>query len=305
MVAERKGLTRFAWLAIVTAILTIGLKMVAYLLTGSIGLLSDAIESGVNLVAAVFALIVLTVAAQPPDEEHTYGHDKVEYFAGGMEGTLILIAAVTIAYSAVQRLLSPQPLEQLDVGLIVSVLATILNFIVGRVLLQAGKKYRSITLEADANHLLADVRTTVGVLLGLVAVWLTDWYFLDPLIALIVAGQIVWAGYRLVRNSVLGLMDTALPPEEVKKIEDLIERHAHKGVHYHALRTRQSGAQRFMTVHIQVPGSWSVQEGHTLLEEIEQDVNLQLRPISIVTHLEPIEDPLSWEDIELNREIGS
>jgi cation diffusion facilitator family transporter len=305
MVAERKGLTRFAWLAIVTAILTIGLKMVAYLLTGSIGLLSDAIESGVNLVAAVFALIVLTVAAQPPDEEHTYGHDKVEYFAGGMEGTLILIAAVTIAYSAIQRLLSPQPLEQLDVGLIVSVLATILNFIVGRVLLQAGKKYRSVTLEADANHLLADVRTTVGVLLGLVAVWLTDWYFLDPLIALIVAGQIVWAGYRLVRNSVLGLMDTALPPEEVNQIEDIIERHAHEGVHYHALRTRQSGAQRFMTVHIQVPGSWSVQEGHTLLEEIEQDVYRLLRPISIVTHLEPVEDPRSWEDIELNREIGS
>lgn len=305
MVAERKGLTRFAWLAIATAVMTIGLKMVAYLLTGSVGLLSDAIESGVNLVAAVFALIVLTVAAQPPDEEHTYGHDKVEYFAGGMEGTLILIAAVTIAYSAVQRFLSPQPLEQLDVGLIVSVLATILNFIVGRVLLQAGKEYRSVTLEADANHLLADVRTTVGVLLSLVAVWLTDWYFLDPLIALVVAGQIVWAGYRLVRNSVLGLMDTALPPEEVKQIEDIIERHAHNGVHYHALRTRQSGAQRFMTVHIQVPGSWSVQEGHTLLEEIEQDVNRQLRPISIVTHLEPVEDPRSWEDIELNREIGS
>lgn len=303
MFTERRGLTRFAWLSIATAVLTIALKVLAYHLTDSVGLLSDAIESGVNLVAAVFALIVLTVAAQPPDEEHHYGHDKVEYFAGGVEGTLIMIAAVTIAYSAVTRLLDPQPLEQLDIGLGVSVLAGILNFIVGRILLQAGKKYRSVTLEADANHLLADVRTTVGVLLGLVAVWVTGWYFLDPLIALIVTAQVIWAGIRLVRKSVLGLMDTALPPEEVQQITDLIEKHAYRGVYFHALRTRQSGAQRFMTVHIQVPGSWSVQDGHTLLEEIEQDVFQELRPISIVTHLEPLEDPSSWEDMDLNREV--
>jgi cation diffusion facilitator family transporter len=303
MVTERKDLTRFAWLSIGTAVLTIALKVLAYYLTDSVGLLSDAIESGVNLIAAVFALIVLTVAAQPPDEEHHFGHDKVEYFSGGVEGTLILVVAVTIAYSAVERLLDPQPLEQLDVGLILSVLAGILNFIVGRVLLQAGKKYRSITLEADANHLMADVRTTIGVLVGLVAVWISGWYFLDPLIALIVTAQIIWAGIRLVRKSVLGLMDTALPPEEVQQITDLIEKHAHRGVYFHALRTRQSGAQRFMTVHIQVPGSWSVQEGHTLLEEIERDVNQELRPISIVTHLEPLEDPRSWEDMDLNREV--
>jgi cation diffusion facilitator family transporter len=303
MVTERKDLTRFAWLSIGTAVLTIALKVLAYYLTDSVGLLSDAIESGVNLIAAVFALIVLTVAAQPPYEEHHFGHDKVEYFSGGVEGTLILVAAVTIAYSAVERLLDPQPLEQLDVGLILSVLAGILNFIVGRVLLQAGKKYRSITLEADANHLMADVRTTIGVLVGLVAVWISGWYFLDPLIALIVTAQIIWAGIRLVRKSVLGLMDTALPPEEVQQITDLIEKHAYRGVYFHALRTRQSGAQRFMTVHIQVPGSWSVQEGHTLLEEIERDVNQELRPISIVTHLEPLEDPRSWEDMDLNREV--
>lgn len=301
MITERKGLVRFAWLSIATALLTIGLKATAYLLTNSVGLLSDAIESGVNLIAGIFALIVLTIAAQPPDEEHAYGHDKAEYFAGGAEGTLILIAAVTIAYSAVRRLLDPQPLEQLGVGLGVSVLAGILNLIVGRILLRAGKQYNSITLEADANHLLADVRTTVGVLLGILAVSLTDWYFLDPVIALLVTGQIVLAGIRLVRKSVLGLMDTALPPQEVKQITDIIEQHTAQGVRYHALRTRQSGAQRFMTVHIQVPGSWSVQEGHALLEEIEQDVYRQLRPISIVTHLEPLEDPRSWEDMELNR----
>jgi cation diffusion facilitator family transporter len=246
---------------------------------------------------------VLTVAAQPPDEEHAYGHDKAEYFAGGVEGTLILIAAVTIGFSAVQRLLDPQPLEQLDIGLGVSVLAGILNFIVARILHRAGEQYRSVTLEADADHLLADVRTTIGVLVGLVAVSLTGWNFLDPLVALIVTGQIVMAGIRLVRRSVLGLMDTALPPEEVKQITDILEKHAPKGVHYHALRTRQSGAQRFMTVHIQVPGSWSVQKGHALLEEIEQDLYQRLRPISILTHLEPLEDPRSWQDIELNREM--
>jgi cation diffusion facilitator family transporter len=303
MVNERKGLTKFAWLSIATAVLTIGLKVLAYILTGSVGLLSDAIESGVNLVAAVFALIVLTVAAQPPDEEHAYGHDKAEYFAGGVEGTLILVAAVTIGFSAVQRLLAPQPLEQLDIGLGVSILAGILNFIVARILRRAGEQYRSVTLEADADHLLSDVRTTIGVLVGLVAVSLTGWNFLDPLIALIVTGQIVLAGIRLVRRSVLGLMDTALPPEEVKQITDTLEKHAPNGVHYHALRTRQSGAQRFMTVHIQVPGSWSVQKGHALLEEIEQDLYQRLRPISILTHLEPLEDPRSWQDIELNREM--
>ncbi len=304
MIAERKGLIKFAWLSIATALITIALKVSAYLLTDSIGLLSDAIESGVNLIAAVLALIVLTVAAQPPDEEHAFGHDKAEYFASGAEGTLILVAAVTIAFSAVRRLLNPVPLEQLDIGLVVSVLAAILNFVVGRILLQAGKRYRSITLEADANHLLTDVRTTAGVLLGILAVSLTNWHILDPLIALIVTGQIVLSGIRLVRKSVLGLMDTALPREEVQQIKEIINKHDAKGVGYHALRTRQSGAQRFMTVHIQVPGDWSVQQGHALLDEIEQDVYQTLRPIAIVTHLEPLEDPSSWEDIELNREVG-
>lgn len=304
MIAERKGLIKYAWLSIATAFLTIGLKIGAYLMTNSVGLLSDALESGVNLVAAVLALISLTVAAQPPDEEHTFGHDKVEYFSSGAEGTLILFAAVAIAYSAFQRLLDPQPLEQLDIGLVISVLAGVLNFFVGRFLLQMGQKYRSITLEADANHLLSDVRTTGGVLLGLLAVSVTDWYILDPLIALLVTAQVVYAGFKLVRKSVLGLMDTALPPGEVQQIVEIIERFSKDGVAFHALRTRQSGAQRFMTVHIQVPGNWSVQRGHALLEEIEQEVYEALRPISIVTHLEPLEDPRSWEDMALNREEG-
>jgi cation diffusion facilitator family transporter len=202
----------------------------------------------------------------------------------------------------VGRFLNPQPLEQLGVGLTVSVLAAILNSIVGRILLHAGRQYHSITLEADAIHLLADVKTTAGVLIGLLAVSLTNWNFLDPLIALFVTGHIILAGIRLVRKSVLGLMDTALPTEEIDQITEILNSHADKGVQYHALRTRQSGAQRFMTVHIQVPGSWSVQKGHALMEEIEQDVYQALRPISVMTHLEPLEDPSSWEDIALNRE---
>ncbi|MCI0393482.1 MAG: cation diffusion facilitator family transporter [Chloroflexi bacterium] len=298
----RKGLTRYAWLSIVTAILTILLKATAYLVTGSVGLLSDALESSVNLVAAVLALVVLTVAAQPPDEEHAYGHDKAEYFAGGAEGTLILVAAVTIAVSAIGRLLSPRPLQQLDIGLAISLVAALLNLIVARVLLQAGRQYRSVTLEADAHHLMTDVWTSAGVLLGVAAVALTGWQPLDPLIALVVVTQIIRSGVRLVRGAVLGLMDTALPGEEIEKITQVLEDHATNGVQYHALRTRQSGARRFVSVHIQVPGDWSVQKGHTLLEEIERDLRQTLTPLSVFTHLEPLEDPRSWEDISLVRD---
>lgn len=299
---ERRKLIRFAWLSIATAMVTILLKVAAYLLTGSVGLLSDALESGVNLVAAVFALIVLTVATLPPDEEHAYGHSKAEYFSSGAEGTLILIAALTIAASAVRRLLAPQPLEQLGAGLAISVIAGFCNLGVARILLQAGQQYNSVTLTADARHLLADVWTTAGVIVGVGAVALTGWQMLDPLIALVVALQIVYSGIKLVRESVLGLMDTALPPNEVAKVVAVLERHKRKDVTYHALRTRQSGAQRFVSVHIQVPGAWTVQEGHALLEAVERDLRLTLMPVSVFTHLEPIEDPVSWKDITLYRQ---
>ncbi len=299
---NRQSLQRFAWLSIATALVTIGLKAGAYWLTGSVGLLSDALESGVNLVAAVFALIMLGVAAQPPDEEHAFGHSKVEYFSGGLEGGLILVAAVTIAVSAVDRLLRPVPLEQLGIGLIVSVVAAILNLITALILLRAGQQYRSLTLVADARHLITDVWTTVGVVVAVGAVALTGWEVLDPIIALIVAGQIVYTGIKLVRESALGLMDTALPPDEQQILTDILEKRKGEGVYFHALRTRQSGPQRFVSVHIQVPGAWTVQEGHALLEEIEADIRTALQPVSIITHLEPVEDPASWQDIPLIRE---
>ncbi|MDX1614809.1 MAG: cation diffusion facilitator family transporter [Candidatus Promineifilaceae bacterium] len=302
MLEARRGLTRYAWLSVAAALLTIILKASAYGLTGSVGLLSDALESGVNLVAALVALIVLTIATQPPDEEHAYGHSKAEYFASGVEGTLILIAAVTIAISAVERLLNPESLRQVDIGLAISVVAALLNLVVARVLLRAGRQYRSITLEADAQHLMTDVWTSVGVVVAVAAVAYTGWLWLDPVIALLVAGQILLTAGRLLRGSVLGLMDTALPAEELAKLESILEDYAVSGVQYHALRTRRSGAQRFVSVHIQVPGAWSVQRGHSLLEELERDVRQELPPITVFTHLEPVEDPRSWEDIAIIRE---
>jgi cation diffusion facilitator family transporter len=298
---DRGHLKRYAWLSITAALLTIALKASAFIITGSVGLLADALESGVNLIAAVFALIVLGIAAQPPDEEHTYGHSKAEYFASGAEGTLIFLAAITIALAATSRLLNPEPLEQLGLGLAVSVVAALLNLAVARILLRAGRQYRSITLEANAKHLMTDVWTTGGVLLGIGAVALTGWQILDPLIAIVVAGQILIAGIRLVHASASGLMDIALPADELQQIIAVLDRYAVDGVRYHALRTRLAGAQRFMSVHIQVPGAWSVQDGHSLLEDIDRDVRELLSPISVFTHLEPLEDPRSWDDIEINR----
>lgn len=295
-------LTRFAWLSIATAVFTIGLKVTAYLLTGSVGLLSDALESGVNLVAAVGALIALSIAAQPPDEEHVFGHAKAEYFSSGAEGMLILVAAGTIAYSAVERLLHPQPIEQAGIGLVVSVVAALTNLVVARLLLRVGREHNSITLTADGHHLMTDVWTSVGVVVGVGLVAVTGWMVLDSVVALLVALQIVYAGGKLVRDSALGLMDTSLPEVELARARVILDGYETDHVSYHALRTRQSGQQRFLSVHVQVPGEWSVQQGHGFIEQVERDLRKALAPISILTHLEPIEDPISWADIPLNRE---
>ncbi len=299
----RRDLTRYAWLSIGTAVFTIALKFSAYVLTGSVGLLSDALESGVNLVAALLALAVLTIAAQPPDEEHAYGHDKAEYFSGGVEGALIVLAAITIAVTAVQRLLNLQPLEQVGMGLLISVVAAMLNGIVAQILLRAGRKYDSVTLIADSKHLMTDVYTSGGVVLGVGAVALTGWQWLDPLIALAVAAQIVLAGGRLVREAVGGLMDEALPEDELGRITAVLDRYRQTyHLDYHALRTRRAGAQRFISVHVQVPGEWSVRQGHDLSEELERALSQVVSPLSPIIHIEPIEDACSWEDIALVRE---
>jgi cation diffusion facilitator family transporter len=299
---ERTTLTRFAWLSIAAAVATIALKASAYLITGSVGLLSDALESVVNLVAAIIALVMLTIAARPPDEEHAYGHDKAEYFSSGVEGALILVAAASIIAAAVPRLLTPQPIEQVGIGLGVSLAASAINLGVALVLRRAGRHYQSITLEADAEHLLTDVWTSAGVLVAVGLVALTGWQRLDPLIALVVAANIIWSGVRLVRRSALGLMDTALPDMQRSAIRAIQDHYHAQGIEFHALRTRQAGARAFVSMHVLVPGDWSVQRGHELLEQIEADVRKAVQNVTVFTHLEPLDDPVSWEDTQLDRD---
>ncbi len=300
-IKDHPSLTRFAWLSIAAAVLTLGLKSGAYLLTGSVGLFSDALESIVNLAGALMALTMLTIAARPADEDHAYGHNKAEYFSSGVEGTLILIAAASIGVTAFQRLLAPRPLEQIGLGLGISIVASIVNLSVALVLQKAGKRYHSVTLEASAQHLMTDVWTSAGVLIGVGAVALTGWERLDPIVAFIVAGNITWSGIRIVRKSVLGLMDTALPAEEQTTIRRVLEEHSQGGVQYHALRTRQAGSRGFVSFHVLVPGEWTVQQGHNLLEHIESDLRVALPKVTVFTHLESKEDPASWDDTTLDR----
>jgi cation diffusion facilitator family transporter len=295
------SLRRYAWLSIATALATILLKGVAWWLTGSVGLLSDALESFVNLAGALMALAMLSLAATPADENHAHGHGKAEYFSSGFEGFLILLAALSIGYAAYQRLLAPQPLEAVGVGLAVSVVASILNLATARILLGVGRRYKSITLEADAHHLLTDVWTSVGVIVGVGLVWLTGWLWLDPAIALLVAANIVWTGWQLLRRSTAGLMDVSMPAEELAAIEAVLERYRGRGLAFHALRTRQAGARAFVTLHVLVPGSWTVQQGHDWSERIEADIRQALPHVHVITHLEPLEDPLSLVDQGLDR----
>lgn len=293
-------LTGFAWISIGAALSTIVLKGMAYWLTGSVGLLSDALESLVNLGAALLALWMLTLAARPPDEMHAYGYGKAEYFAGGAEGALILLAAGTIVWTAVPRLLAPQPLERIGIGMVMAVIAAAVNFAVARLLLTAGKRYRSIALEADAHHLLTDVWTTAGVISGVAIVSITGWTRLDPILALLVAGNIIWTGTRLLRRSVLGLMDATLPVEQRDAIQKVLARYEQRGIQYHALRTRQAGARSFISLHVLVPGEWTVQQGHDLLEAVERELRAAVPGASVFTHLEPAGDPASWRDVHLD-----
>jgi len=294
---DRSSLTRFAWLSIAAAVTTIGLKTAAYLITGSVGLLSDALESIVNLVGSLMALAMLTVAARPPDDNHAYGHSKAEYFSSVTEGVLILVAAGSIGVAAVRRLVTPQPLEQVGLGLAVSIVAALVNLAVALVLLRVGKRCRSISLEANAHHLLTDVSTSAGVVVGVGLVVVTGLERIDPIVALIVAGNIVWSGIRIVRASVWGLMDTALPAEEQRILQDVLARHVQTGVQYHALRTRRSGARRFVSLHVLVPGLWTVEAGHQLLERVEIDVRDALPDTIVLTHLEPRDGVMAGDQV--------
>jgi cation diffusion facilitator family transporter len=298
---EPVPLTRFAWLSIAAAIITIILKFSAYLLTGSVGLLSDALESLVNLAAAIVALIALHILTRPANAEFSFGFSKIEYFSSGFEGGMILLAAVSIIISALPRLIHPVQLEQVGLGLVISVIASLINLGVAQVLLRAGRRYNSITLEADARHLMTDVWTTVGVLVGITLVWVTGFIRLDPLIALAVAVNILFTGYRLLIRSGRGLLDVALPTDEMEKVKQVLDAHQTEGVRYHALRSRQAAARKFLVVHLLVPGDWTVRRGHQIAEEIEQEIIKTIPQSNIATHIEPIEDPLSQQDVNLDR----
>lgn len=295
------SLQRYAWLSIATALATILLKGVAWWLTGSVGLLSDALESFVNLAGALMALAMLSLAATPADDNHAHGHGKAEYFSSAFEGLLILIAAASIGYAAVGRLLNPQALEEVGIGLAVSVVASLINLATARILLGVGRQHNSITLEADAHHLMTDVWTSVGVIIGVALVWVTGWLWLDPAIALLVAANIVWTGWQLLRRSAAGLMDVSVPEETRQSIEAVLDRYRREGLEFHALRTRQAGARSFATIHVLVPGQWTVQKGHDYSERIEADLRVVVPQVHVTTHLEPKEDPVSLADEGLDR----
>lgn len=302
---SKKSPRFYTLISIGAALVTIALKAGAYFLTGSVGLLSDAAESCVNLVAALVAFWAVTYAAKPPDEKHAYGHFKAEYFSSGVEGALILVAAITIAFAAWNRLLHPQELEQIGLGLVLSLIASVINGVVAFVLLRAGKRLRSITLKADAHHLLTDVWTSIGVVIALIAVPLTGWLILDPLIAFVVAINIVWAGIKLLRETGSGLLDSGLPKEEQQIIRNILTNYDNQSIQFHALRTRVAGARRFVSFHVLVPGEWTVKRGHALCEEIELTIIKALPGTYVFTHLEPLEDPISWNDENLDRTVNN
>lgn len=285
----------YAWLSVATSVVTITLKFWAYLVTDSVGLLSDAIESLVNIVAALVALTVLYYVAVGPDDDHHFGHDKAEYFSSGIEGGLIFAAAIGIIWSAIPRLIEPHAIEQVTLGIALSVAASAANALCAWVLLRAAKVHRSITLEADAHHLLTDVWTSAGVLAGILVVNFTGWVRLDPIVAIAVAVNIVWIGWSLIRRSFDGLMDRAIPAKEHGRLIEVLERYKQQGFDYHQLRTRQSGKRSFIDVHLLVPGTTSVLDGHDVVERFESEVRALLPHVEVLTHLEPIEDPRSYE----------
>jgi cation diffusion facilitator family transporter len=296
------NLERFAWLSVAAALATIALKTLAWWVTGSVGLLSDALESIVNLAAALLAVSMLRLAASPPDEEHPYGFSKAEYLAAGIEGALIVLAAAGILITAVPRLLQPQPLDAPLLGLGVSAAASAINLGVAMVLLRVGKKYHSITLEADGQHLMTDVWTSVGVIAGVALVFATGWLLLDPLVALAVAAHIVWTGVGLVRRSASGLLDAAIAQHDREAIQQIFDEFSRRDrVAFHAFRTRRAAKRRFVSFHLLVPDGWTVKRAHRLSEEIEARIRAAVPHASVFTHIEPMYDPASYEDQGLDR----
>jgi cation diffusion facilitator family transporter len=295
------SIVRYAWLSVAAALVTMALKGTAAWLTGSLGLLSDALESFVNLGAALIAVVSLKVAAREPDEKHPYGYTKAEYFSAAVEGALIVLAALAIVAVAVPRLIEPRPIARFDIGIVISLVAAAVNLGTALVLLRAGKRHDSIALEADGYHLLTDVWTSIGVVVGVGATVLTGWLALDPLIAIAVAAHIAWTGAKVLRRSLLALMDRALPEPEMERIREILEPYRVRGLDYHALRTRRAGRLRLVDMHLLMPGAMTVSEAHRVADEIEDQIRAALPGSAVLTHLEPIEDPASYQDQDLIR----
>lgn len=300
---KQNPLRTFMYLSIAAAIVTILLKFYAYFVTGSMGFLSDALESFVNLFAAVFALVMLNISLKPADKGHEFGHSKAEYFSSAAEGALILIAAFTIIWSAVPRLINPQPIENINTGLLFSLLASLVNLAVGLTLVRNGKKRNSLLLEADGKHLMTDVWTSVGVIVAIVIVKFTGWLIVDPIIAILVAVNIIYTGYKLISRSASGLMDATLPEEDLEKITTYLDSLKEQQIEYHSLLTRAAGRRKFITLHVLVPGKWTVKQAHDYADDIEETiVNMFDEPVTVQTHLEPVEDPASMKDIGIDRQ---
>lgn len=300
---KQKALTSFMYLSIAAAIATILLKAYAYFVTGSMGFMSDALESFVNLFAAVFALIMLKISQKPADKGHEYGHSKAEYFSSATEGALILVAAFSIIWSAVPRLVNPRPIENINTGLLFSLLASLINLTVGLILLRTGKKRNSLVLEADGEHLLTDVWTSVGVIVAMLVVKFTGWLIVDPIIAILVALHIIYTGYTLISRSASGLMDATLPEKDLEKITTYLDSLKDRQIEYHSLLTRAAGQRKFINLHVLVPGEWTVKQAHDHADKIEETiVNMFDEPVTVQTHLEPVDDPASMRDIGIDRQ---
>jgi cation diffusion facilitator family transporter len=300
---KERPLTHYAMLSLGAAVLTFLMKLFAWYLTDSVGMLSDALESLANVAAAIIALASLAVAVRPEDEEHAFGHSKAEYFAAGTEGFLVLLAAVAIGWTSIGRFLSPHPISDPVLGLVILVAASTVNFAVAAVLSRVGKKRDSIALVADAKHLMTDVWSSAAVLIAVVLVALTGWWWLDPLIGLLLAFHIIATGAKLINESMHGLMDTGLPPTELEAIRLALAQYADVGVQSHALRTRKAGAKKFMTIHLLMPGEWTILRGHNLAEQVEKELRHAVPGLIVFTHMEPVEDPVSWEDVALERSV--
>src|SRR3954462_3654539 len=296
------GLERFAWLSVAAALATIVLKTLAWWLTDSVGLLSDALESLVNLAAALLALSMLRLAASPPDAEHQYGFSKAEYFSAGIEGALIVLAAAGIIWTAIPRVMSPRPLDMPLAGLSLTVVASAINLAVALILIRKGREHHSITLEADGRHLMTDVWTSAGVIAGVALVYVTGWLVLDPLVAFAVAIHIVWTGIGLVRRSIVGLLDAAIGAEDQNEVNKIFAEYIRRyAVKFHAFRTRQAGSRRFISFHLPAPDEGSVKRAHQLSEEIEERIRSLVPNSGVLVHIEPISDPASYDDEGLDR----